>query len=284
MSTGSGAFHSSPGVPRGPGGEGGGARDAAAGGASMGSDAGAFHASSLRRRRSPRPGRRAVVASVLMHAALVGLAVLSGIAARPQPVDFKVYRVDIVSPPPAPQPEPVVEEEAAAPEPEPRAPVVEEQPEPEPEAEPEPEPEQPEPEPEPPAREQPQREQPERREARQPQRERMDASELSGEDLRILLEGLESRYAAYFENVVIQIRRYFRPPQNVTASAEYFFYINRDGSVSDIRLVRSSGSAAFNIRAMGAIEAAGSRGAFGPLPEDFEYDRMPFLFYFEPPR
>jgi hypothetical protein len=33
---------------------------------------------------------------------------------------------------------------------------------------------------------------------------------------------------------------------------------------------------------MGAIEAAGERKAFGALPPDFQGDRLPVLFSFQP--
>ncbi len=60
--------------------------------------------------------------------------------------------------------------------------------------------------------------------------------------------------------------------------------IRKDGTIEDIRLVRGSGDMSFNFEAMGAIEQAGRRAAFGPLPDGFSGDRLPVLFYFRPAR
>ena len=230
-------------------------------------------------RRRPRPDRRAILASLGLHVALIALVLISALAARPQPIDFEVYRVDIVSPPPAPQPEPVEEEPVE----EQPAPAAEPEPTPTEEAVlPEPEPEEEKPKPEPP-REQPKPEQP-KPQPKPPERQHMDATAMSGEDLRVLLEGLQARYPEYYENIIRQVYRYFRWSGAGRPTAEVFFYINRDGSVSEIRLVRSSGNVAFNLEAQGAIEAAGGRKAFGALPGDFNYDRLPVAFSFEPPR
>jgi TonB family protein len=89
----------------------------------------------------------------------------------------------------------------------------------------------------------------------------------------------------YCANIIRQLYRYFRPPSGVSADqAEVFFYINRDGTVDDIRLLRSSGSYQFRIAAMEAVEQAGLNRAFGALPRSFEVDRLPVSFFFRPAR
>ena len=64
--------------------------------------------------------------------------------------------------------------------------------------------------------------------------------------------------------------------------AKVYFVINRDGSVSEVDIVESSRSIAFDIEAMGAAECAGSRGRLGPLPEALPFDRLPVNFTFTP--
>lgn len=238
-----------------------------------------FPASSLQRRSAARPGRRAVLASLVLHALLLLGLLAGGLAARPQPPDLKVYRVDIVPAPSVPAPESPAEEPAAEPE-------VEPEPEPEPEvvAEPEPDPVPAEREPEPAAAEpeRAERKPPRREQPARPERRHMDADAMSSDDLRVLIEGLQARYPEYYENIIRQVYRYFRWSGSERARAEVFFYINRDGSASEIQLVRGTGNVAFNLEAQGAVEAAGSRRAFGPLPSDFEYDRLPVVFSFDP--
>jgi outer membrane biosynthesis protein TonB len=77
-------------------------------------------------------------------------------------------------------------------------------------------------------------------------------------------------------------RRWQRPLGNAALRAEVSFLILRDGGVREIRLTRPSGSFSFDLSAQGAIEAAGSTGAFGPLPDDYPADVLPVSFYFTP--
>jgi hypothetical protein len=51
-----------------------------------------------------------------------------------------------------------------------------------------------------------------------------------------------------------------------------------------MRLVNRSGSYAFDLEAMGAVEAAASGRAFGPLPEGFSEPSLPVTFSFDPLR
>jgi outer membrane biosynthesis protein TonB len=58
----------------------------------------------------------------------------------------------------------------------------------------------------------------------------------------------------------------------------------RDGSVSGIQIQRRSGNFAFDAQASLAVEQAGRARAFGPLPDDWQRDRLGILYTFEPPR
>jgi hypothetical protein len=65
-----------------------------------------------------------------------------------------------------------------------------------------------------------------------------------------------------------------------------FFVIRRDGSISpDFRLERSSsGSAAFRLAVLEAVERAGRDKAFGALPSAFQTDELPVIMTFRPAR
>lgn len=217
-------------------------------------------------RKRERPGRLAIALSVLAHAVLLIGFIASGLSARPAPVDFRVYEVDIVA---GIEPEPPLVQ---------TPPEATEEPPSEPEPEPEPEQTVPSPAPQ---RERPRPTQPT---PPTPRREQPQQRPAGSGDITAQIEGLQSRYPEYYANITRTLYRFFRWNEASRPSAEYVFYINRDGSVSDIRLIRTSGNIAFNLEAMGAIEAAGERRAFGPLPADFEGDRLPISFYFEPPR
>ena len=215
-----------------------------------------------------KPGFMAIGLSVLVHGAAVGAVVATGLTTRAEPVAFEVYEVDMVA---GDLPEPPAVQQVAS--------TVEE-PVPEPD-EPEPEPEEPDQTAPSPA---PQREAPRPQTRPDPNAEREDVERpaVGSGDLTIQIEGLQARYPQYYENIIRTLYRFFRWNEASRPNVEYFFYINRDGSVSDIRLIRTSGNVAFNLEAMGAIEAAGERKAFGALPADFQGDRLPVLFSFQP--
>ena len=63
-----------------------------------------------------------------------------------------------------------------------------------------------------------------------------------------------------------------------------FFIIHRDGSVTGINIVKRSGVFAFDLEAHGAVEAAASTKAFGPLPEGYSEPSLPVTFSFDPTR
>jgi outer membrane biosynthesis protein TonB len=245
--------------------------------------------------------RFAFLISAVVHAAVVGVLYVTASSAAQLP-QLRVYAVDIVSPPPqsagewTPEQPPVDETPEAEPE-------VETAPEPEPPQPTPPEPVPPRTEPTPaqrptPAPETPRPATPERaaptppRETPPPARppqpstgQRPDPSSAGGEDLDVRIEGARFADPAYLANIQRQINRYFRRPSGAQSDvAEVQFYINRDGSVSDIELVRHTGSFGFRSAAMEAVEQAGLNRAFGPLPQAYPADRLLVSFYFRPAR
>jgi len=95
-------------------------------------------------------------------------------------------------------------------------------------------------------------------------------------------EGIEFPYPGYLENIVRQIALRFDPPPSSTARAEVFFLIRRDGSITGLQIRTRSGNYAFDLDALGAVEAAGRSLAFGPLPDAFPDDVLPVTFSFDP--
>lgn len=256
--------------------------------------------------------RTALLTSLLVHGGAVALvwSVARGAEAPPK---MRVYAVDIVSPPPqlagdfnpgGPAEPEVVEEvpeaEPVPPTPEPEPPPPTPAPPPPkqapapPRKEPSPPPKATKPEAEkppakPPAKAPAQKAKPAPSSAESgsgaSRGARPDPASAGGEGLDVQLKGVQCPSPAYCGNIVRQLNRYFRPPAGASNDvAEIFFQINRDGSVSDIRVVRSSGSVSFRVAAMEAVEQAGMNKAFGALPGAFERDRLPVSFSFRPAR
>jgi periplasmic protein TonB len=95
--------------------------------------------------------------------------------------------------------------------------------------------------------------------------------------------GLQFPFPDYLRNIVQEIyRRWQRPLGNAALRSEVSFLILRDGSVHEIRVSRPSGSFSFDLAAQGAVEAAGTSRAFGPLPDGWGADVLPVTFYFTP--
>ncbi len=239
-------------------------------------------------RVNPRPGSRpgpgAVLTALGLHA-LVAFAAWWGLQRAPAPprVDFRVYRVNIVSPPPQaygpptlgpPVVNPAKNATPTATPAAPPTPAVKVLPK----------------APTKPAKEPAKKAATEsakgKAAAQAPARgwkPRPDAA-VGGSGINVQLEGEEFPFPGYLENIILQISRFFRWNGSPDLRAEAYFVINRDGTVGDIQVTRSSGSFQFDLTVRGAIEAAGQRKAFGRLPKGFEGDRLPISFYFQPPR
>lgn len=93
--------------------------------------------------------------------------------------------------------------------------------------------------------------------------------------------GLNFPYPGYLANIARQVDLRFDPGAR-RLEADVAFLIHRDGSATDIHVVRSSGSYAFDLEAQGAVEAAGAARAFGALPGGFRDDVLPVTFSFDP--
>jgi outer membrane biosynthesis protein TonB len=222
------------------------------------------------RRRGSRPGVGSALASLLIHGAAVGVAVLLA-GAAPALDQFVSYDIELVSMPGPDLGDLVVEAPPSAPSEAPPPtpqPVVKE----------------PEPKPKPKETKQPT---PSETPPKQTQgRPNPSAGESSGaesaEAMNIRIEGLRRDYPVFYNNIILQIKRCFRWSGQGSPEAEIYFVINKDGTVSDLRHVRKSGNAAFDYDALGAIECAGQPGRFGPLPDDLPFDRLPIRFRFRP--
>ncbi|HET7458226.1 MAG TPA: TonB C-terminal domain-containing protein [Gemmatimonadaceae bacterium] len=96
-------------------------------------------------------------------------------------------------------------------------------------------------------------------------------------------QGIDFPYPGYLNNIVRQLTLRFSPKNpNAPLRAEVRFVIRRDGSVSDFAFVTRSGNYGFDLDAQGAVEAAASARAFGPLPDGFPDDALPIYFSFNP--
>lgn len=94
--------------------------------------------------------------------------------------------------------------------------------------------------------------------------------------------GLDFPFPGYLHNIVNQVAVRFSPPKGSSYVTDVAFLIHRDGSVSDVRIVKRSGSYAFDLESRGAVESAGAARAFGPLPSGFRDDVLPVTFSFDP--
>jgi len=101
----------------------------------------------------------------------------------------------------------------------------------------------------------------------------------------VLTAGIEFPFPGYLNNVVRQIALQFEVPANAQLLvAEVAFLIQRDGTVTSIRLLAKSGSYVFDQSCIGAVEVAGRLRKFGPLPDGFTDDVLPVIFSFDPKR
>lgn len=102
-----------------------------------------------------------------------------------------------------------------------------------------------------------------------------DPSSAGGEGLNVSQRGAECPSPGYCENIVRQVRRYFRRPEGSAGTAEVCFTIRRDGSVADTEVRRVRGGFTFRMAVEEAVEQAGLRKAFGGLPAAFGASELP---------
>ncbi len=241
-----------------------------------------------------------VIGSALVHGLVVVLAWASALATPTPAAPMRVYAVDIVSPPPnvagelpetmptpgesAPQPE-------AAPEPEPARP-----PPPAPESMPAPaktptppaKSASPKPQAAAPAASKPTPAPPAAKPgstgtAKPVPGPNPVATSAGGAGLNVRTQGATFVDQAYLVNIVYRVKRYFRRPDTArTDRAEVCFRIERDGTASDIRIAGASGSAAFKLAVMEAVEQAGVHREFGRLPAAYAADFLPVCLEIQP--
>ena len=229
----------------------------------------------MQRGGRPRQGAGVAVGltgTLLVHAG--ALALLYSVA-RPLPPGPPVYAVELVAapaPPPEARPAP---EAVSRPEPEPPAPKP-----PEPKTS-KPAPVVPKPKPKPTPT--PQKVEPTPRNS-SPATPAPGETPSTGRDaVTVSTPGLQFPFPDYLRNIVEAVyRRWQRPLGNAALRAEVSFLIMRDGSVREIKLTKPSGSFSFDLSAQGAVEAAGTAGAFGALPDGWPADVLPVSFYFTP--
>ncbi|MBV9108374.1 MAG: hypothetical protein JO306_03080 [Gemmatimonadetes bacterium] len=87
--------------------------------------------------------------------------------------------------------------------------------------------------------------------------------------------GVECPSAGYCENIIRQVRRYFRRPEGSAGSAQACFTILHDGTVDDIDIRRVRGGFDFRLAVEEAVEQAGLHKAFGALPRAFGAAELP---------
>ena len=109
-----------------------------------------------------------------------------------------------------------------------------------------------------------------------------DPTSAGGENINLQMRGVQCPTPEYCNNIVRQVNRYLRPPAGTRGRAEVYFLINRDGSVSGIRVVSSTGGSSFRLSAMEAVEQAGRNRAFGNLPASFQVDQLPVSLAIQP--
>ena len=96
-------------------------------------------------------------------------------------------------------------------------------------------------------------------------------------------DGIEFPFPEYLRKLTNEIlRRWQRPAGTGALEAEVSFTIARDGTVREIKVVRSSRSYGFDLEAQGAVEQAGEEKAFGPLPKGWNSDILQVAFLFTP--
>jgi outer membrane biosynthesis protein TonB len=106
----------------------------------------------------------------------------------------------------------------------------------------------------------------------------------TGEDvLTRTFPGLDFPFPEYLRTIVNQIySRFAQEGWPASLETTIGFTIHRDGSVTDIVMLKQSNFYSFNVAARGAVEAAAKANAFGPLPNGWPSDKLDISFSFSP--
>ena len=223
------------------------------------------------RRRGDGPGASAFVASVVLHAAIIGTFVVTSMKLNRDRIEYPMVAINLVSPPPTElgEPEDIVTTTPVVTTPEPEKPV-EKKPEPKPKPKP-----------------QTQAATPQKVETKAPPKaakgENPKPVSVGGSDLNIKQDGVAFPFPDYLETVVTLLSRALRPPRGTNGlSAEVTFNIQRDGSVTDVEIIRRSGNIAFDIAALDAVTKSAAAGRIPPLPKDYQNEYLPMNFTFAP--
>lgn len=104
-----------------------------------------------------------------------------------------------------------------------------------------------------------------------------------GADVRnVRVEGITFPFPVYLNNIMRQLSLAYSPrPSSAALVAEIKFMIRRDGSVSGIEVVKSSGNRLFDLEAAGTVESVGATRSFGPLPSGWADDVLIVYFTFD---
>lgn len=217
-------------------------------------------------RAASRGVSTAALGSLLLHTFLGGTLIWAG-SRLTLPARVEVYRVDLVAAPRPPAPEVAASAQKETPKPRP---------------------------PEEPAEKAKLKKAPEAaatkveapKEAAEPKPEEVKKTlDEPNADETIRLEGAPFPYPEYLNNLVLQVKRRWRPPTGPQRwTAEIAFVIHADGRVTDIEWVRRSGDFNFDLEARGAIETTARQQAFGPLPEGYPSGQLRVVFLFDPAR
>jgi hypothetical protein len=101
----------------------------------------------------------------------------------------------------------------------------------------------------------------------------------AGEGINVRMQGLRRDFPEYYQNIIRQLFRCFRPPSSGNLTTTMTFVIRRDGTVDDVEFQNRSGNSAYDYAAMSAVECAG-QGRFGALPPELPYEYQPIIFEF----
>lgn len=105
----------------------------------------------------------------------------------------------------------------------------------------------------------------------------------TGNDVEnVRVEGKIFPFPDYLRRIMNEVLRRWARPTGIPLSAEVSFTIMRDGTVRNIKVIRSSRNYTFDLEAQGAVEQAGADKAFGPLPAGWPQETLEVAFLFTP--